>query len=171
MPPVRHILCILLTGLALISCGKKEYREAGGGHIHFSDPDISIDVGPDWLRIDAVPKDLCSPSLVGKAGILQTYWARAEFPDAEAVIAETKKRNPDSSFEEKEFRSTAGLQGKFCSFLRSPAKSNGQEIRISKIIVPTRSGRLLILDLIGPSGSIHETARGAIVQTLANGQQ
>jgi hypothetical protein len=155
----------------LIGCGKKGYRDAGDGRIHFAEPDISINVGPEWLQIDSVPKGFCSPSMVGKAGIIQTYWARAEFPDTEAIIAEVKKGNSDSSFKEREFRSTAGLQGKFCSFLRSPTKSNEPEIRTSKIIVPTHSGRLLILDLIGPNGSIHETARAAIVQTLANGQQ
>ena len=164
---MKHTLCLLLSGLALIGCGKKEFLDAGAGSVRFADADVSIDVGTGWFRIDAVPEGMCSPSLAGKPGLIQAYWARPEFPTIEAVMAQAKKDASAEPTEEKEFRSDAGVQGKFYSVAKPPTKSGEAENRVTKIVVATRSGRLLIVDLIGPSGSLHEATRESITRTIA----
>ena len=164
---MKRTLCLLFAWLTLMGCGKKDFRDAGAGSVRFAEAEVSIDVGPGWFRIDAVPEGMCSPTLAGKAGLIQAYWARPEFPTIEAIMAQAKKGASAEPTEEKEFRSDAGVQGKFYSVAKPPTKSDEAENRVTKIVVPTRSGRLLILDLIGPSGSIHETARESITRTIA----
>src|SRR5262245_25960149 len=108
---MKRLLSLLLAVAALTGCGKKEFRDAGAGIVRFADAGVSIDVGAGWLRIDAVPAGMCSPTLAGKPGLIQAYWARAEFPTIEAVIAQARKGAPGEATEDKEFRSDAGVQG------------------------------------------------------------
>src|SRR5262245_61412711 len=111
---MTRLLYLLVFGLGIVlaGCGKKEFRDAGAGPVRFADSGVSIDVGTDWRRIDSVPEGMCSPTLAGKAGLIQAYWARPEFQSIDAIIAQAKKNAPGKAGEEKEFRSAAGVQGK-----------------------------------------------------------
>jgi hypothetical protein len=168
---MKALLPLLLVVAALAGCGKKQFRDAGAGNVLFAEADVSIGVGPGWLRIDAVPAGMCSPALAGQAGLIQAYWARPEFPNMEAIIAQAKTGALGESAEDKEFRSDAGVQGRYCSMAKTPTKPGAPETRVTKIVVPTRSGRLLILDLIGPNDATHQTTREAIIRTLAYAQK
>src|SRR4051812_17839149 len=158
---MKLALCLLAPPLAFGGCEKKEFRETPAGTVRFADADVSIDIGSGWLRIDAVPEGMCSPTLAGKPGLIQVYWARSEFRTIDALIAQAKTSGGGEFGEERAFRSEAGIEGKYYSVAQHSQKSGESENRVTTIFVPTRSGRLLVLSLVGPDGSIHLSTREA----------